>query len=98
VLSVAASPYAAHVESLAFHESGGFRLDNLAARLVADSVHAEVEDLDLRTPNSRFRLSMEARYPSLANIAEQLDQLEFAVTTSESFVRSEERRVGKDTE
>lgn len=85
-ISVAASHYAAHVESLAFHESGGFRLDNLAARLVADSVHAEVEDLDLRTPNSRFRLSMEARYPSLANIAEQLDQLEFAVTTSESFV------------
>jgi translocation and assembly module TamB len=85
-IAVSSTRYGASIERLAFQESGGFRLDNLSAGITADSVHAAVDNLDLRTPSSRFRLSMDARYPSLSRIAEQLDQLEFSLNGPESYV------------
>lgn len=88
ISNVAVSPtrYAANIDRLGFHESGGFRLNNLTAVLTADSVHTSVDNLDLETPNSRVRVSMDARYPSLSSIAENLDQLEFSLNAPESYV------------
>ncbi|HEY8511177.1 MAG TPA: translocation/assembly module TamB domain-containing protein [Cyclobacteriaceae bacterium] len=88
ISDIAVSParYSANIESFAFHESGGFRLNSLTAEVVADSVHAMVDDLDLQTPHSRLRLSMEAQYPSLSHIADQLDRLQFNLTAPESYV------------
>ena len=85
-IAVSSSHYSAKVERLAFHDSGGFRLDNLAAGVIADSAHMVIDNLEMRTPNSRFRITMEARYPSLAHITDQLDQLEFAIAAPESYV------------
>lgn len=85
-IAITPSRYAADIEQLAFHESGGFRLGNLAAGLLFDSVHTVIENLDLRTPNTRFQLSTEARYPSLAHVADNLDQLEFTLAASDSYI------------
>src|SRR5690606_11280434 len=85
-ISVSNSRYAAQVERFAFRDSGGFRLDNLSAGLVVDSVHTVIDELELRTPYSRIRFSRAERYPSLSLIAEQLDKLDFAIAASESYV------------
>ncbi|CAN5564622.1 translocation/assembly module TamB domain-containing protein [soil metagenome] len=69
----------ANIQQFAFHEQSGFRLEEVTANIEIDSTEARVGDFVIRTGHSRFQNNIEARYPSLATINENIGQIILAL-------------------
>lgn len=70
----------AELRRLNFSEQSGFALNNLNLKLIANSTQANLSELDITLPHSKFTLpSLSARYPALPqkeNMREWLQELQ----------------------
>jgi translocation and assembly module TamB len=63
------------LKELSFRDKSGFTLKSFRSAIVFDSTHAELKDLDIRTPLSRIGDYVSVSYPSLAALADSIGNM-----------------------
>ncbi|WP_125185188.1 translocation/assembly module TamB domain-containing protein [Botryobacter ruber] len=78
------------LNQLKLTEQSGFAIQNFNADIEIDSTRASLTNLDLRTNNSKLGPELELRYPSYTALAENPEQIAFAVNLQENRLAMED--------
>ncbi|RYD83185.1 MAG: translocation/assembly module TamB, partial [Sphingobacteriales bacterium] len=74
------------LKSLSLRDTSGFVLNQFTSNITFDSIHAELKDLLIETPQTRIADYMAVRYESLDKIGEQIGELFVQVNMENSHV------------
>ncbi|MFC6997171.1 translocation/assembly module TamB domain-containing protein [Rufibacter roseus] len=80
----------AQLNQLSFQEQSGFEIERFTAGIVFDSVQTELNDLVLKTGNSRIARHIRVGYPSLETAAEDLSKLTLNADFENTYIGFED--------